>query len=337
MHSQENNSIYSEKEWGLIHPDVFREPRSIREGFHYKPHWRGRLVMDYLVQANEAKRMGEHYDLPDTERDPYVINSFQTFRHGIDPTGGLFKWATNIQKLNSVLATGSVIKAQCLAGRNVGEIAADCGTDARAVDCFLKLFFDVEDCLDKPEYLRSLIFGGGLEIEQKDKDVETKYGRFLMVVAYCQKWEGLRRNIYRREPLTDEERAKLTQNVDDNFLVTADQYSEFQKLSTQPRPVGFDRHVVLRNANSLSLSAKNGFGKDGDSYLKLVELVTGAHQAMLDRPDLDFEDRCIIEAGNREDIAPAPAIVTAKKSPEIREHYGVSGRRVKKAGRFLRN
>ena len=337
MPSLENNSIYSEKEWGLVHPDVFREVKSIREGFHYKPHWRGRLAMDYRVKANEAEERGEHYDLPDTERDPYVINCFQTFRYGIDPTGGLFNWATNIQKLNSVLATGSVIKAQCLAGRNVGEIAADCGTDARAIDCFLKLFFDVEDCLDKPEYLRSLIFGAGLEIEQKDKDIETKHGRFLMVVAYSQKWEGLRRNIYRRQPLTDEERVKLTQNVDDSFLVSADQYGEFQKLSTQPRPVSLDRHTALRNANSLALSAKNGFGKDGDSYLKLVELVTGAHQAMLDRPDLDFEDRQKIEAGRQEDASPTPAIVTASKSPEVREHHGISGRRVKKAGRFLRN
>ncbi len=133
-------------------------PRSIGDGLTYVPWWRSMLANYYDQQRLVALAKNEPYSLPRGETDALVIHAYSRLAFGAcetkEATSDIL-WCSDAH--HRAKGSGAKIRAMVVAGLTNEEIARCFGTTPHRIDIYLKLFFEIRECLPLSHWMDTFL------------------------------------------------------------------------------------------------------------------------------------------------------------------------------------
>jgi hypothetical protein len=219
-------------------------PRTLEEGWHFRPDWRRRVVDAYLTKALPDVETGI---VIQGEADSYVRQYFHFRRTARCMNQPAFAWAHQCMANNRATGAASLIKALTIARVPVKEIAAKLRTKPRNILVFMKLFFDIAPYLGEREWMASLVFPS----TNGTPDLAEFRERHWLTAAFLRGRHGLNQALSRKVTLTPEERDEKVSEIRSALSTRAFDYvTSLQHGFVPPGPEDLDRLLrVLDVAN----------------------------------------------------------------------------------------
>ena len=254
-------------------------------GSDYTPAWRAHQAFEYLRVYREAQQRGEDNALviPPEEDDEYIVDFFSLLVHGSCHYPEI-KYAHSCFYINTAKGMGTVIQSMLLGGKTIRDIADKFKTSEKNINCYLKMFFDVERYLDCETLIYSLISPYDKWTEYS-KDILEGYT--WMAISYAFGWETAKAMLQRRLCAGDDIVKKFTDSMSEAIKMQASEYALGTRVSSEARPSDFERHINLTNATSLAEQGKLAEGSIANGEFFRQALWGGIKEVS---SSLDYDD-----------------------------------------------
>lgn len=239
--------------------DIKRHSRSFGEDPDYSPAWRANQALEYRRVYRDLVSRGENNIavIPEDENDEYVIDYYSYLVYGSCHYPQV-KYAHSCFNSNYSKGFGTQMQAMLLGKEPISKIADSFKTKRENVECYLKLFFDVEEYLDCESLIYSIISPFD---RWKETPLDAVANSIWMGISYEFGWDTAKYILQRRLHVTDEVAKKLSDAMQQCLSLQAGEYVLGTRLASHARPSDFERHVAYTNA--MSLSEQNKIKQDG--------------------------------------------------------------------------
>jgi len=237
---------------------------------NYTPAWRAQQALEYRRAYQEAQQRGEQNPsvIPLSEDDKYVIDFYSLLVHGACHYPEVrYAYSCFCGNVNNGL--GTTIQAMFLGGKNIEDIAKSFRTKRKNIDCYLKLFFDVEEYLDCDTLIYSLISPYN-KSEQLTEDVAATC--LWLGLSYAFGWQISRNLLQRRMNVATDVSKKISESMRQSLEMQASEFVLGARMTMKARPCDFERHISLTNAMSIAEQNKTAEGAiaNGDYFRKAL-------------------------------------------------------------------
>jgi hypothetical protein len=138
--------------------DPAKISRSIEEGLDYLPWWRSLLSNVYLHEFQERSKSGQEFAFPTSEKDQLVLNYFMFKAYGVCSDSRMTRALQWCEKGHMFSQKNMAkVRAMVVAGCSDDDIAAKFFTSPAYIAIYVKLFFDIRDCLASPTWMDTFI------------------------------------------------------------------------------------------------------------------------------------------------------------------------------------
>jgi hypothetical protein len=171
--------------------------RSLHDSADYQPDWRHLVLTEYIVRITKSTDQSAELEaIFLLEKDPYLrqLLNFHFNRRCIISES--IRYALTCKATNARHRLATAIKAMTLAGRSVGQIAAELATAPQHIACFQKIFFDVGRYLDHRLWLKTIAFKTQTEAISSEEERERRW----LQEAYMRGWSGVAQLLCNRVP-----------------------------------------------------------------------------------------------------------------------------------------
>lgn len=228
--------------------------RDFGEDPDYSPGWRVQQAREYFDEYKTREERGEESIrvIPSDEKDQYVIDYVSLLVHGSCYLPEV-KYAQSCFVGNDISGLGIQIECMFLGGLSVAQIAKEFKTKEKNIQCYLKLFFDVEEYMDSDSIMYSLIVPYN---KWRDAREETMAHYTWMLASYDFGWDLGKHLFQRRIVVSSENTKKILDAMHGSVDLQASEYIFHARANLKARPCDFERHLHLTNAISMSEQGK---------------------------------------------------------------------------------
>jgi hypothetical protein len=227
-------------------------PRSLDQGWHYRPDWRNSVVEAYLVEKPLREPPWEAL----RGEDAFVRQFFFFRRCGGCLERPAFKWAYECHVNNAITGAASLVKALTVARVPVNEIAGKLRTTRKNIALFQRLYFDAIRYLDDQGWLASIIFA---PLKNPNDPAEFR-DRHLMTAAFLHGERGVGQVFCPTVTLTPEERDERLQEIRAALTTRASEFIMNLRIDLVP-PAREDFEALIK---LLDASARQPAPDSGD-------------------------------------------------------------------------
>jgi hypothetical protein len=259
-------------------------PRSLEEGWHYRPNWRAKIVDIYLSQTQPGV---DALEVLKEEHDSYIRQGYLYRRKAQCLHTGAFAYAHGCAS-NPASGAATLIKALAITKAPANEIAKMLRTATKNITVFLKLHFDITAYLDDRAWLASVIFPAG---RPNTCDPATFRESHWLATAFIAGRPGIDRMLSRKANLTESERAELMDQIRSGLTTRAFEFVDSLRNGSIPStPEDFERFIKMLDASARQPPPTN----DPDKFKRFIRAIHGIlgekanSSDMVDEPALDL-------------------------------------------------
>jgi len=250
-------------------------PRTLAQGFHYRPEWRHLTVEDYLTQRSITL---PPLEVLRDETDCYVRQLYLLRRCGTCLNPEPFRWAFDCHAHNAETGAGSLIRALLLAGVPFREIAEKLATSQVNILVFSLIFFDVVAYLDHSAWISSFVLA---PVKNPDDPAELRERR-LLSAAILGGERGVGQAVSPQVEMTPEERKQKLAQIQSALTMRAHEHVTSLQAQLTP-PTDRDLHNLLR---LMDVGARQPVTNNNEKRYELfIAALDGKLQEFAEKPE----------------------------------------------------